>query len=230
MVWMPQSDGFYFVSGVRGTFQLYQLMLDSDEPKALTTGLKDYHSVALAGNYLYGDVVSMLSPAEVYRVDLTNGNETKVTEVNGNILAQLTMPTVKERWVKTTDGKEMLTWIVLPPNFDSTKSYPALLFCEGGPQSPLTQFWSFRWNLALMASQGYVVVAPNRRGVLTFGQEWTDQISKNHGKQEMQDLLAAIDEVAKEPWIDAERLGAVGASYGGYTVNWLAGHHNKRFN
>lgn len=229
MVWMPQSDGFYFVSGVRGTFQLYQLMLDSDEPKALTTGLKDYHSVALAGNFLYGDVVSMLSPAEVYRVDLANGNETKVTEVNGNILAQLTMPTVKERWVKTTDGKEMLTWIVLPPNFDSTKTYPALLFCEGGPQSPLTQFWSFRWNLALMASQGYVVVAPNRRGVLTFGQEWTDQISKNHGKQEMQDLLAAIDEVAKEPWIDAERLGAVGASYGGYTVNWLAGHHNKRF-
>ena len=123
----------------------------------------------------------------------------------------------------------MLTWVVLPPNFDSTKSYPTLLFCEGGPQSPLTQFWSFRWNLSLMASQGYIVVAPNRRGVLTFGQKWTDDISKHHGTQEMRDLLAAIDDMAKEPWVDQNRLGAIGASYGGYTVNWLAGNHNKRF-
>ena len=229
MVWMPQSDGFYFVSGVRGTFQLYKLMLSDEQPQALTTGQKDYHSVSLAGEYLFGDVVSMVSPAEVYRVTLADGKQEKVTEVNDNILSQLKMPEVRERWTKTTDGQQMLTWVVLPPNFDSTKSYPALLFCEGGPQSPLTQFWSFRWNLSLMASQGYVVVAPNRRGVLTFGQKWTDDISKHHGTQEMKDLLAAIDDVAKEPWVDADRLGAVGASYGGYTVNWLAGNHNKRF-
>lgn len=229
MVWMPQSDGFYFVSGVRGTFQLYKLMLTEDMPQALTTGLKDYHSVSLAGEYLFGDVVSMISPAEVYRVTLADGKQEKVTEVNDNILSQLKMPEVRERWTKTTDGQQMLTWVVLPPNFDSTKSYPTLLFCEGGPQSPLTQFWSFRWNLSLMASQGYIVVAPNRRGVLTFGQKWTDDISKHHGTQEMRDLLAAIDDIAKEPWVDQDRLGAVGASYGGYTVNWLAGNHNKRF-
>ena len=229
MVWMPKSDGFYFVSGVRGTSQLYQLMLDESMPVALTSGRHDYHSVVLAGDKLYADRVSMLSPAEVYCVTLADGAQNKVTEINDAILSQLNMPEVKEHWVRTTDGKDMLTWVVLPPQFDSTKSYPALLFCEGGPQSPLTQFWSFRWNLSLMASQGYVVVAPNRRGVLTFGQQWTDEISKNHGGQEMKDLLVAIDELAKKPWIDADRLGAVGASYGGFTVNWLAGHHNKRF-
>lgn len=229
MVWMPQSDGFYFVSGVRGTFQLYQLKLTDAMPRELTTGQKDYHSVSLAGEYLFGDVVSMVSPAEVYRVTLADGKQEKVTDINDKILAQLNMPEVRERWTTTTDGQKMLTWVVLPPNFDSTKSYPALLFCEGGPQSPLTQFWSFRWNLSLMASQGYVVVAPNRRGVLTFGQKWTDEISKHHGTQEMKDLLAAIDDVANEPWVDGNRLGAVGASYGGYTVNWLAGNHNKRF-
>lgn len=229
MVWTPESDGFYFVSGVRGTSQLYKLMLGEEMPVALTSGRHDYHSVTLAGDKLYADRVSMLSPAEVYSVTLSDGTQTQVTDINDAILSQLNMPEIRERWIRTTDGKEMLTWVVLPPQFDSTKRYPALLFCEGGPQSPLTQFWSFRWNLSLMASQGYVVVAPNRRGVLTFGQQWTDEISKNHGGQEMKDLLGAIDELAKEPWVDADRLGAVGASYGGFTVNWLAGHHNKRF-
>ncbi len=229
MTWMPQSEGFYFVSGVRGTFQLYSLLLSENEPKAITTGRHDYHSVRLAGDKLFGDMVSMLSPAEIYCVSLANNEQKRVTDINTAILEQLRMPTIQERWVKTTDGKDMLTWVILPPNFDSTLRYPTLLFCEGGPQSPLTQFWSFRWNFALMASQGYVVVAPNRRGVLTFGQEWTDQISKDHGGQEMKDLLRAIDELAKEPWVDEGNLGAVGASYGGFTVNWLAGNHNKRF-
>ena len=229
MVWMPASDGFYFVSGVRGTSQLYKLMLNEAMPVALTSGRHDYHSVLLAGDKLYADRVSMLTPAEVYSVTLADGAQNKVTDINDAILKKLDMPQVQERWVRTTDGKDMLTWVVLPPKFDVSKRYPAILFCEGGPQSPLTQFWSFRWNLALMASQGYVVVAPNRRGVLTFGQKWTDDISKNHGGQEMKDLLGAIDELAKEPWVDKDRLGAVGASYGGFTVNWLAGHHNKRF-
>ena len=127
MVWMPKSDGFYFVSGVRGTSQLYQLMLDESMPVALTSGRHDYHSVVLAGDKLYADRVSMLSPAEVYCVTLADGAQNKVTEINDAILSQLTMPEVKEHWVRTTDGKDMLTWVVLPPQFDSTKSYPALL-------------------------------------------------------------------------------------------------------
>lgn len=223
------SKTIYFVAGVKGTYQIYSLPIDGGIPQALTAGQHDYHDVAIAGASLVGSRVSMVSPAELYRISLDGANQTPITSINKELLDKVDMPEVKSRWVKTTDHKQMLTWVVLPPHFDSTKSYPALLYCEGGPQSALSQFWSYRWNLALMAAQGYVVVAPNRRGVLTFGQEWTDAISKHHGEQEMKDLLCAIDEVAKEPWVDAARLGAVGASYGGYTVNWLAGHHEGRF-
>lgn len=223
------SKTLYFVAGVRGTYQLYSTSIDGGEPKALTEGQHDYHDVALAGEWLVGSRVSMVKPAELYRVPLGGGREEQITAINSELLDKVDMPEVKARWIKTTDNQQMLTWVVLPPNFDSTKRYPALLYCEGGPQSALSQFWSYRWNLALMAAQGYVVVAPNRRGVLTFGQQWTDEISKHHGEQEMKDLLRAIDEVAKEPWVDETHLGAVGASYGGFTVNWLAGHHEGRF-
>ena len=223
------SKTLYFVAGVRGTYQLYSTLIDGGEPKALTEGQHDYHDVAMAGEWLVGSRVSMVKPAELYRVPLDGGKEEQITAINSELLDMVDMPEVKARWVKTTDNQQMLTWVVLPPNFDSTKRYPALLYCEGGPQSALSQFWSYRWNLALMAAQGYVVVAPNRRGVLTFGQQWTDEISKHHGEQEMKDLLCAIDEVAKEPWVDETHLGAVGASYGGFTVNWLAGHHEGRF-
>ena len=123
----------------------------------------------------------------------------------------------------------MLTWVILPPNFDETKKYPAILYCQGGPQSAVSQFWSYRWNLRLMASQGYVVIAPNRRGLPGFGTEWNAQISGDYGGQNMKDYFTAVDEVKKEPWIDADHIGAVGASYGGFSVYWLAGHHNKRF-
>ncbi len=223
------SKTLYFVAGVRGTYQLYSTSIDGGEPKALTEGQHDYHDVAMAGEWLVGSRVSMVKPAELYRVPLEGGKEEQITAINSELLDMVDMPEVKARWMKTTDNQQMLTWVVLPPNFDSTKRYPALLYCEGGPQSALSQFWSYRWNLALMAAQGYVVVAPNRRGVLTFGQQWTDEISKHHGEQEMKDLLCAIDEVAKEPWVDETHLGAVGASYGGFTVNWLAGHHEGRF-
>lgn len=229
MQWTDDSKSIYFVAGVFATHQIHKLNLETGEIKAITEGMHDYHSVAIAGDKLIGTKVSMIKPQEIYAVNPESGEETELSFENKHILDQLAMPTVEKRFVKTTDGKDMLTWIILPPHFDATKKYPAILFCEGGPQSPLSQFWSYRWNFSIMASNDYVVVAPNRRGVLTMGQEWTDQISKDNSGQAMKDLLSAIDEVKTEPYIDEERLGAVGASFGGFSVYWLAGNHNKRF-
>lgn len=136
---------------------------------------------------------------------------------------------MKERWVKTTDGKEELCWVIYPPHFDPTKKYPTLLFCEGGPQSPVSQFWSFRWNFQIMAANDYIVIAPNRRGLPGFGMEWLEAISGDYSGQCMQDYLSAIDDICREPYVDKDRLGAVGASFGGYSVYWLAGNHDGRF-
>ncbi|HZJ74617.1 MAG TPA: S9 family peptidase [Perlabentimonas sp.] len=227
--WSADGKSLYFVAGVEATHQIYRLNIESKEIKPITEGLHDYHSVALAGNKLIGSKVSITSPAEIFSINPETGEEQQISTINKEILDQLTMPTVERRWIKSSDGEMVHTWIILPPNFDKTKKYPTLLYCEGGPQSPVSQFWSYRWNFSIMASNGYVVVAPARRGSLTFGQKWTDEISKDHGGQEMRDLLAAIDEVKQEPWVDENRLGAIGASYGGYTVFWLAGNHNKRF-
>lgn len=170
---------------------------------------------------------SMLYPNEICSVN--GGNVTQLSKVNDEIFAQLTMPTVELRKVPTTDGKEMTTWVVLPPNFDASKKYPAVLYCQGGPQQPVSQFWSYRWNLALMASNGYVMIAPNRRGLPGFGTEWNAQISGDYGGQNMKDYLSAVDYMKKEPWIDADHIGATGASYGGFSVYWLAGNHEGRF-
>ena len=227
--WTADGKSIYFVAGVEATHQIYKMDMATREIKAITEGLHDYHSVAIAGDMLIGDKVSMISPAEIFSINPVTGEQKKISAINDHIINQLTMPTVERRWVKSSDGKMVHTWVILPPNFDQTKKYPALLYCEGGPQSAVSQFWSYRWNFSIMASNGYVVVAPARRGSLTFGQAWTDEISKDHGGQEMRDLLAAIDEVKQEPWVDGDRLGAIGASYGGYTVFWLAGNHNKRF-
>ena len=227
--WTPDGNSMYMISGVNATYQIYRMDVATKEIKPITQGNHDYHSVAIAGNTLIGDKVSITKPAEIYSIDPNNGSENEISFINKDILEELTMPTVEQRWIKSTDGKMVFNWIILPPNFDKTKKYPTLLYCEGGPQSAVSQFWSYRWNFSIMASNGYVVVAPSRRGTLTFGQAWTDQISKDHGGQEMKDLLASIDEVSKEPWVDKEHLGAVGASYGGQTIFWLAGNHNKRF-
>lgn len=170
---------------------------------------------------------SMCEPNEIYAV--ANKKVEQLTTVNKELLDQLAPITIQRRWLPTTDGKKMLTWVILPPNFDETKKYPAILYCQGGPQSAVSQFWSYRWNLRLMASQGYVVIAPNRRGLPGFGTEWNAQISGDYGGQNMKDYFTAVDEVKKEPWIDADHIGAVGASYGGFSVYWLAGNHNKRF-
>lgn len=229
LVWDNRDESIYFVAGVQATHQIYNLNLKDEMPKAITKGQHDYHSVALADGRLVGTKVSMVMPQEIYTVDASTGEETQLTTENEHILSKLDMPKVEKRWITTTDNKKMLTWVILPPNFDETKKYPAILYCEGGPQSPLSQFWSYRWNFSLMASNDYIIVAPNRRGVLAMGQEWTDQISKDNAGQAMRDLLAAIDVVKQEPYVDETKLGAIGASFGGFSVYWLAGNHNDRF-
>ena len=169
----------------------------------------------------------MTQPNEIYSVKA--GEITKLTEVNDELLAAVDMPTVVNRQVPTTDGKMMTTWVLYPPKFDPDKKYPAILYCQGGPQSAVSQFFSYRWNVALMAAQGYIVICPNRRGLPGFGTEWNAQISKDYGGQNMRDYLAAVDDMKKESYVDADHIGAVGASYGGFSVYWLAGHHEGRF-
>lgn len=229
MEWSPDGKSIVCVVGIDASFQVYKINIETGEFKPVTQGMHDYHSVAIAGDQLVGTKVSMVKPEEIYAINPETGEETELSFENKHILDQLAMPTIEKRMVKTTDGKDMPTWVVLPPHFDVTKKYPTLLFCEGGPQSPLSQFWSYRWNFSIMAANGYIVVAPNRRGVLTLGQEWTDQISKDNAGQAMKDLLSAIDDVKKEPYVDEENLGAVGASFGAFSVFWLAGNHEKRF-
>jgi dipeptidyl aminopeptidase/acylaminoacyl peptidase len=153
----------------------------------------------------------------------------QITTVTDGILDQITMGKVEERWMETTDGKQMHTWVIYPPHFDPNKKYPTLLYNQGGPQGTVSQFWSYRWNFQMMAANGYIIVAPNRRGLPGFGTEWNEQISKDYGGQNIKDLLTAIDEMAKEPFVDEENLGAVGASYGGFSVMYLAGNHDNRF-
>ena len=185
--------------------------------------------IGQSGNTLVVSRADMNHASELYTVDLSNGNMTQLTHVNDATYATLRMCKTERRFVKTVDGKDMLVWVIYPPNFDKNKKYPALLYCQGGPQSALTQFYSFRWNFQLMASNGYIVVAPNRRGMPGHGTKWNEQISKDHGGIVMQDYLAAIDNISKEPFVDKNRLGCVGASYGGYSAFMLAGMHNTRF-
>jgi dipeptidyl aminopeptidase/acylaminoacyl peptidase len=171
----------------------------------------------------------MSMPSELYTINIVSGAATRITKVTDPVWGGVKKCNVVKRMVKTTDGKEELVWVVYPPDFNPAKKYPTLLFCQGGPQSVVSQSFSYRWNFSLMAANGYIVVAPNRRGLPSFGEEWNDEIKGDWGGQAMNDLLSAIDDVSKEPYVDKDRLGAVGASFGGYSVYWLAGHHNKRF-
>ncbi len=227
--WSSDSRTLYFVSGIHATYQLYALDLATAGIRQITRGTHNYQSVAVAGNTLIGQKMSMSMPSEIFQVNPRNGQETQLSFVNRDLLAQTSMGDVEERWVTTTDGKEMLVWVIYPPNFDPNKKYPALLYCGGGPQSAVSQFFSYRWNFQMMAANDYIVVAPNRRGLPTFGQEWNDQISQDYGGQNIRDYLSAIDAVKIEDFVDEDRLGAVGASYGGYSVFYLAGHHEGRF-
>ena len=234
-VWNNDSQGIYFLGVWHGEEQIYYIALDQPEQVVqLTEGMHDYGSIALCGDKLMTTRHSMSMADEIYAVDKTRQGETfaqatQLTTENQHIYDQLDMGRVEGRWMKTTDGKQMLTWVIYPPQFDPNKKYPTLLFCEGGPQSPVSQFWSYRWNFQIMAANDYIIVAPNRRGLPGFGVEWNEAISGDYGGQCMKDYFTAIDEMAKEPFVDKDRLGCVGASFGGFSVYWLAGHHDKRF-
>lgn len=219
----------YFIAPHKGCEQIFEIDLETKKLTQITTTIADYTGLALSKNSLIATRQSMIEPTDLFQIDLKSKKVQQLTNVNEAYLKTITKPTVKETWVKTTDGKEMLVWHVLPPNFDSIKAYPALLYCQGGPQSMVSQFFSYRWNLMLMASQGYVVVAPNRRGLPGFGKEWNEAISKDWGGQSIRDYLSATDDAAAKPYVDKTRMGAVGASYGGYSVYFLAGVHEKRF-
>ena len=228
-IWDSDSRNVYFTSGIKGTEQLYKIDVETSKITQLTTGKHDYTSCQYANGVLAASQMSMSMATELYRIDEQTGEATQLTFTNKHIYDHIKMGEVRERWVTTTDGKQMQVWVIFPPDFDSTKKYPALLYCEGGPQSTVSQFWSYRWNFQIMAANGYIVVAPNRRGVPSFGQEWNRQISGDYSGQNIKDYLSAIDDVKKEPWVNADKLGCVGASYGGYSVFYLAGHHQKRF-
>jgi dipeptidyl aminopeptidase/acylaminoacyl peptidase len=197
--------------------------------RQITKGQHDYEQIALANDKIIATRHSIQMPNEIYSIDVNSGEQTQISFENKHILEQLKIADVQPRWTATTDKKQMLSWVIYPPDFDPAKKYPTLLFCEGGPQTPVSQFWSYRWNFQIMAANGYIIIAPNRRGLYGFGQEWLEQISGDYGGQNMKDYLSAVDDICREPYIDKEHLGCVGASYGGFSVYWLAGHHDKRF-
>jgi len=228
-IWADEGEHLYFVCGVNSEHHIFKMNVQTTEINAITEGMFDYHSVAIAGDQLIATRVDMTKPQEIYSVDPGTGEASELSFENKHLLDQLTMPTVEKRWVTTVDNKQMLVWAIYPPHFDKNKKYPALMFCTGGPQGVLGQFWSYRWNMSQMASSDYVVIAPARRGVSSHGQLWTDQVSKDNSGLAMQDLLSAIDDISAEPYVDKESLGAVGASFGGFSTFWLAGHHEGRF-
>ncbi len=235
-LWNKDSQSIFFIGVWHGETHIYRLSLtDGDKLTRLTDGVYDYASLALCGDKLIAKRHSMSMADEIYAVNTTSRNGADFSDVrqltfeNKHIYDQLDMGKVESRWMTTTDGKQMLTWVIYPPRFDPNKKYPTLLFCEGGPQSPVSQFWSYRWNFQIMAANDYIIVAPNRRGLPGFGVEWNEAISGDYGGQCMKDYFTAIDEISKEPFVDKDHLGCVGASFGGFSVYWLAGHHDKRF-
>lgn len=229
LAWSPDSKSIHFVSVWHGTTQVYRADVLTDSITQITKGMHDYGSVIPLKNGLIGVKHSISKPDEIYDINPATGEETELSFENKDILDNLKMGKVEERWIPTTDGKQMLTWVIYPPDFDPNKKYPTLLYCQGGPQSAVSQFWSYRWNFQIMAANGYIIVAPNRRGLPGFGHDWLTQISGDYGGQNMKDYLSAIDAVSKEPFVNKDKLGCVGASYGGFSVYWLAGHHEKRF-
>lgn len=228
IAWNPDGKSIYFIAPKDGVTPIFSVNIADKKVSVVADGTCDYASlVPVDGKTLVSMRHSMLAPNEI--VSVNGGTVKQITDVNTELLSQLDMPTVEKRMVPTTDGKQMTTWIVYPPKFDKNKKYPAILYCQGGPQQAVSQFWSYRWNLALMAAQGYIVIAPNRRGLPGFGTEWNAQISKDYGGQNMKDYLSAVDDMKREAYVDADHIGAVGASYGGFSVYWLAGNHDGRF-
>jgi len=229
VTWSDDAKTIYFLSGIKATEQIFKIDLKTKEITQITKGVHNYFSYSISGDVIIGQKMSMSMATEIFKINEKDGTEKQITFTNKDIYDKIKMGKVEERWVKTTDGKDMLVWVIYPPYFDANKKYPALLYCQGGPQSAVSQFFSYRWNFQMMAANDYIVVAPNRRGLPSFGTEWNNQISKDWGGQNMKDYLSAIDALKTEPFIDENRLGAVGASYGGFSVYWLAGNHDKRF-
>lgn len=233
--WGEKNKNIYFTAPIDGTVQLFVVDYPGKSKKLptvkqITDGAFDVSGiVGQKENTMVVSRRDMNHSPELYTVNLADGSMTQLTHVNDAAYAKIGLSKIEKRRIKTTDGKSMVTWVIYPPNFDPNKKYPTLLYCQGGPQGALSQFYSVRWNFQLMAANGYIIVAPNRRGMPGHGVEWNEQISKDYGGQNMQDYLSAIDELAKEDYVDNDRLGAVGASYGGYSVFYLAGNHNKRF-
>ncbi len=226
VVWKDDNQ-LFFIAPIKGTHQICTVKYDDPMVEQYTSGDFDINAFSLNGDRIIFERTTLKQGTELFSINGEAINQ--ITFINREIYDHIPMGKVEKRMVKTTDGKEMLTWVVFPPDFDPSRKYPTLLYCQGGPQSVVSQFWSYRWNLQLMAAQGYIVVAPNRRGVPSFGQEWLDQISGDYSGQNIRDYLSAIDDVSREPWCDRDRLGCVGASYGGYSVFYLAGHHEGRF-
>ncbi len=230
IAWSPDEKYIFFICPFQGTMPLFRMEVATQKIDTIAAGQYDYTGLTpIDANTVVTLRHSYLEPNEVFIAKNGEKEATKLTSVNDEILAKLNKVTCEKVMVPTTDGKQMTTWVLFPPNFDKSKKYPAILFCEGGPQSPVSQFWSYRWNLRIMASNGYIVIAPNRRGLPGFGTEWNAQISGDYGGQNMKDYMSAVDYMKKEPYVDGEHIGAVGASYGGYSVYWLAGNHQKRF-
>ena len=228
--WSADGKTIYFMAVVAGTEQLYELSAKGGKIRQITSGPQNYNSFELAGsNTAIANRTTLSAFADLVRLDLKTGKETPLTTINQSELSGIKFGKVEDRRVTTTDGKQMQVYVIYPPDFDASKKYPTLLYCQGGPQSPITQSQSYRWNFQLMAANGYIVVAPNRRGLPGFGREWNDAISGDWGGQPIRDYLSAIDKISEEPYVDKDRRGCVGASYGGYSVYYLAGNHQGRF-
>ena len=234
-IWASNNKDIYFTAPIDGTIQIFKVDHPGKTKKMavveqLSQGQFDVTGIVAENNgQLIVTRTDMNHASEIFSFDLKNKTFRQLTQVNNEFYGKLDLPTVEKRMVTTKDGKQMLVWVILPPNFDKNKKYPTLLYAQGGPQSALSQFYSIRWNFQLMASEGYIIVAPNRRGMPGHGVEWNAEISGDWGGSAMQDYLDAIDDVSKEPYVDKNRLGAIGASFGGYSVYWLAGNHEGRF-
>lgn len=231
--WDAKSKKVYIHAGHEATYQLFELEITSkegDKPKMITSGDHNIgHIIGQSGGNLIATQQDMNHANEIYSYNSSNGKSKQITHVNDKIYNSIKLSKIEKRWVNTFDDKKMLVWMIFPPDFDPKKKYPTLLYCQGGPQSAVSQFYSFRWNFQLMAAKGYIVVAPNRRGLPSFGKDWNEVISKDWGGGPMIDYKIAIDQASAEPYVDNDRLGAVGASYGGYSVYMLAGIHEGRF-
>ena len=229
--WLPDSSGILFGSEHRGTNQIFKTTFANKKTVQVSQGRYNWSLVDVlpGGEKAIVTQTNMERPAELATLSLKDGVFETLTDVNDEIYEHLELPTVEERWVDATDGKKIHCWVIYPPDFDPAKKYPMLTYCQGGPQGQIGQWFSYRWNFHLMAAQGYIVLAPNRRGLPGFGREWNDQISTDWGGQAMQDILAANDDLVKEPYIDKQHVAAIGASFGGYTVYWMMGNAGDRF-